>query len=168
VVKTQLATKSDARSAPITLPNWAVPASLGLSVLGLGLSIYLTIEHFTQNTTLACPAGSTVNCQQVTTSAQSKVFGIPVAVLGLVFFVAMIGLCLPQVWRMRDLRLWRGRLVVAGVGLAFAVYLIFAEIFLIKAICLWCTFVHVVSFLLFAVIAMATALADPNPFDAKR
>jgi uncharacterized membrane protein len=168
VPRTELATKSAARPAPITLPNWAVPASLGLSVLGLGLSIYLTVEHFTQNTTLACPAGSTVNCQQVTTSAQSKLFGIPVAVLGLVFFVAMVGLCLPQVWRMRDPRLWRARLIVAGVGLLFVVWLIFAELFIIKAICLWCTGVHVVAFLLFAVIAMATALADPNPFDPKR
>jgi uncharacterized membrane protein len=168
VPKAELATKPAPRSAPITLPTWAVPGSLGLSVLGLGLSIYLTIEHFTQNTTLSCPAGTTVNCVKVTSSASSRLVGIPVAVLGLVFFVAMIALCLPQVWRIRDLRLWRGRLVVAGVGLAFAVYLIFAEIFLIKAICLWCTFVHVVSFLLFAVIAMATAVADPNPFDAKR
>jgi uncharacterized membrane protein len=169
VPRTTLATKpAPGRSTPVGLPNWALPASLGLGVLGLALSIYLTIEHYTSNTSLACPATSTVNCQRVTTSAESVVLGIPVAVLGLVFFVAMIGLCLPQVWSMPDPRLWRIRLAVAGVGLLFAVYLIFVEIFIVNAICLWCTFVHVVAFALFAVVTMATALADPNPFDPKR
>jgi uncharacterized membrane protein len=142
------------------LPEWVVPASLSLSVLGLALSIYLTIEHYTAPGTAACPAGRTVNCAQVTTSAQSMVFGVPVAVLGVVFFVAALALCLPQVWAMRDPRVWKARLGVTAVGLAFALYLIFTEIFVIDAICLWCTAVHVVTFGLFAVVAMATALAD--------
>jgi uncharacterized membrane protein len=144
------------------LPRWAMPASLLLGLIGLGLSIYLTIEHYNAPGTLACPATSTVNCARVTTSAQSEVFGVPVVLLGLVFFVALLALCLPPLWRTKDLRIWKARLGVAALGLAFVVYLIFAELFLVNAFCLWCTGVHLVTFLLFGVIALATALADPD------
>lgn len=149
------------------LPAWAVPASLALAVVGLGLSTYLTIEHYSESASLACPAGGAVDCEQVTTSAQSKFLGIPVAVLGTVFFAAMLALCLPPMWRRLDARLWQARLGVAGVGLIFAIYLIFAEIFIVEALCLWCTAVHLVAYALFAVIVLATAKADPSPFDRR-
>ena len=149
------------------LPAWAVPATLGLALVGLALSVYLTVEHYTAPGTLACPVGGAVDCEQVTTSSQSKFVGIPVAVLGIVFFVAALALCLPVMWRRPDPRLWRVRIGVAALGLAFAVYLIFAELFLIEAFCLWCTGVHLVAFGLFAVVVMASALADPSPFDRR-
>jgi len=149
------------------LPSWAVPASLALGVLGLGLSIYLTVEHYTAPGTLACPANTTVDCATVTTSPQSTLIGIPVAVLGMVFFVAALALCLPALWRRRDTRLWQARIAVAGLGMLFVIYLIFAELFLIEALCLWCTAVHLVTFGLFAVVVMATAKADPSPFDRR-
>src|SRR5688572_4623660 len=79
--------------------RWVVPASLALGVAGLGLSVYLTIEHYTAPGTLACPANSTIDCAKVTTSPQSTFLGIPVAVLGLAFFLAAIVLCLPALWR---------------------------------------------------------------------
>jgi uncharacterized membrane protein len=146
------------------LPRWAVPASLALALAGLGVSIYLTVEHFTSPESLACPVGGAA-CTRVTTSAQSKVFGvIPVALLGLVFFVAILALCLPAVWAKTSPRVWKARLAVAATGVLFVIWLIFAEIFLIEAICTWCTIVHLITFGLFSVIAMATALAD---FDAR-
>lgn len=151
------------RAAPPTstgLPRWTVPASLALALAGLAVSIYLTVEHFTAGVTLACPVGGAVDCAEVTSSDQSRFLGIPVAVLGLVFFAAMLALCLPRVWAVRDPRVWKGRLVAAGVGLAFALWLIFAEIFIIEAICLWCTIVHLITFALFSVVVMATALSD--------
>jgi uncharacterized membrane protein len=149
------------------LPRWAVPASLALAVVGLGLSVYLTVEHFTSPGTLACPANGAVDCAQVTTSPQSTLVGIPVALLGLVFFAAALALCLPVVWRRPDPRLWRLRVGVAALGLAFVLYLIFAELFLIEALCVWCTGVHLVAFGFFAVVVRATAMADPSPFDQR-
>src|SRR5262249_56424983 len=68
-------------------PLWFQLTTWVLSIGGLGVSIYLTIAHYNSSVTLACPASSTSNCEKVTTSAQSMVFGIPVAVLGLAFFV---------------------------------------------------------------------------------
>jgi uncharacterized membrane protein len=158
---------SAGRRTGVGLPRWAAPASLALAGLGLALSIYLTIEHYSDAASLACPTGGAVDCEQVTTSAQSKFLGIPVAVLGVVFFAAMLALCLPAIWRRRDKRLWQARLAVAGVGLVFAIYLIFAEIFIVEALCLWCTAVHLVAYGLFAVVVLATAKADPSPFDRR-
>jgi uncharacterized membrane protein len=143
------------------VPRWVPAVTLALAVAGLALSIYLTIEHFSGSTSLACPETGVVNCLKVTTSAQSKVFGIPVAVLGLAYFVAMIPLCLPVAWRDPRPLVGRARLVASGAGVAFVLYLLYAELLVIGNICLWCTAVHVVTFLLFGVIVFAAALAEP-------
>jgi uncharacterized membrane protein len=120
------------------------------------------VEHYTAVTTLACPETGIVNCQKVTTSAQSTLLGIPVAVFGLVFFVVLLPACLPAAWRSRRPVLRWGRLASAVVGVGFVVYLVYTELFTLDAICLWCTAVHVITLALFAAIALGTAAADPE------
>ncbi|GAA3253076.1 vitamin K epoxide reductase family protein [Dactylosporangium siamense] len=139
--------------------RWVPPVSLVLSVVGLAVSVYLTIEHYTSSTTLACPDTGALNCLKVTTSEQSTLFGVPVAVLGLLYFAAMVALA--PLWRTprRDVRL--ARLAFAAVGVLFVAWLVFAELFILDAICLWCTAVHVLAVGLFAVTALGTAYADP-------
>ena len=144
------------------VPAWVPAVTLVLAVAGLAVSIYLTYEHFTGSTTLACSDNGVINCLKVTTSAQSKVFGIPVAVLGLVYFVAMIPLCLPVAWRDPRPLVARARLVASVVGVGFVLYLLYAELFEIGNICLWCTVVHVITVALFGVIVFAGALSDPD------
>jgi uncharacterized membrane protein len=143
--------KAVAPSAP-GAPRWIVVASLVICVLGLLDAAYLTFEHFTSSTTLACSGHGAINCLKVTTSSYSKVLGIPVALLGLLFFVAMTALCLPQVWRSRQVNLRRLRLAGASVGMLSVLYLVWVELFKVDAICLWCTGVHVLTFALFALV----------------
>lgn len=132
------------------VPRWAVVSSLLISVAGIGVAIYLTVAHYTTAAILACSDNGTVNCAKVTTSPQSVIFGVPVAVLGLAFFVAMFGASLPRVWR-SGLRFEQARLAATVLGMGMVVYLIYAELFEIHAICLWCTAVHALTFLLFVV-----------------
>lgn len=134
--------------------HWRPVAALVLSLAGLGISTYLTVAHFA-HVPLACASSGIVNCEAVTHSAQSYVFGIPVAVLGLAFFVAMTAANLPFVWRARDRRVHLARLAMSVVGMGFVLYLVSAELLVIGKICLWCTSVHVVTFLLF-VLMMTT------------
>jgi uncharacterized membrane protein len=47
---------------------------------------------------------------------------------------------------------------MAAAGVAFVLYLVFAELFLIDAICLWCTVVHALALGLFGVVVLATAV----------
>ncbi len=135
--------------------RWQPVTTLLLSLFGLGVSTYLTITHFSPHA-LVCVSNSTFNCEKVTTSPQSEVFGIPVAILGLLFFVPMFALCLPVSWRSRDRRVHLARLVLSIVGVGTILYLIIAELFIIKAICLWCSSVHLTTFVLFVIIVTAS------------
>jgi uncharacterized membrane protein len=140
--------------------------SLAIAIAGIAVSAYLTIAHYTGPDVLACGVGDTVNCEVVTTSAQSTFLGIPVAVLGLVWFAAMTALCLPAEWRSRSPAVHLLRLAGTIAGIGFALWLIYAELFIIGAICLWCTVAHVLAFALFGVTAVASpALLIPEEED---
>ncbi len=141
------------------MPNlrWQPVATLLLGIFGLGVSVYLTITHF-DKVALVCVSNGTINCEKVTTSPQSVIFGIPVAMLGLVFFVPMIVLCLPAAWRSADRRIHLARLILSLAGVGMIVYLIIAELFIIKAICLWCSSVHLITFILFVIIVTASPI----------
>lgn len=147
-------------------PGWLAPVSAGLSVVGLLVSAYLTFEHFTANATLACSIGGVVDCAKVTTSAWSTFLGVPVALLGLVFFVGSLALTVPAAWRRPERWLDAARLGWLTVGLAMVLYLVWAELYRINAICLWCTAVHVVTFLLWIVVLFGQILSGPADEDA--
>jgi uncharacterized membrane protein len=143
-------------------PAWIWPTTAAVVAAGLGVSVYLTIEHYTAATTLACPDTGVVNCLKVTTSPQSTMLGIPVAVLGLVFFVAMGLLTLPALWHNRSAPVRRGRLALAAVGIVTVLYLLYAELFLVDAVCLWCTAVHLLTFVLFVLVGYREAEQPPR------
>jgi len=146
--------------------RWQPVTTLLLSLAGLGVSIYLTITHF-DKVLLVCDTNATINCEKVTTSPQSEILGIPVAMLGLLFFVPMILLCLPAAWRSADRRIHLARLVLSVTGVGMILYLIIAELFIIKAICLWCSGVHLITFILFVIIVTASpvVLAAGDHYD---
>jgi uncharacterized membrane protein len=132
--------------------TWRIVLALVLSLAGLGISIYLTIAHFVGTQALVCAESGVINCAKVTTSAQSYFLRIPVAVLGLGYYLVMTAINLPFAWHSSDRRVHIARLVLAAGGMAFALYLVAAELVIIGNICIWCTSVHVVTFLLFVLI----------------
>jgi len=138
--------------------RWQPILTLILSICGLGVATYLTITHYDTHVALVCADNGAINCEKVTTSPQSVVFGIPVAVLGLAFFLPMIAICLPAAWRSADRRIHLARLILSVTGVGMIIYLIIAELFIIKAICLWCTSVHVITFILFVIIVTAAPI----------
>jgi uncharacterized membrane protein len=149
----QVAARPRAWRAVLRWAGGGVPlTTLVVSVLGLADSAYLTYEHFTQSASFACPENAAVNCVKVTTSPESHVFGIPVAVLGLAFFLFMVAVNSPWGWRARPPAVHWARLGSVVVGMVFVLYLIWAELFRINAICLYCTGVHILTFILFALI----------------
>ncbi len=154
-------TASAARPAedtgPAGPPSWLQWTTWILSFGGLGVSIYLTIAHFNTTVTLACPATSTVNCEKVTTSPESYAFGIPVAVLGLAFYLFLAVVNSPWVWRVTWPPLRWARIGSLVAGIVFVLWLVYAELFKIGAICLWCTAVHVITFALFVLVVFSAA-----------
>lgn len=77
---------------------------------------------------------------------------------GLIYYVYLVAIMSPWAWNstwkwMPKLRLAS---VIAGVGMVL--YLVYAELFQIDAICPYCTSVHIITFVLFVLITLAAAL----------
>lgn len=104
-------------------------AVAGLSGLGVAVSGYLAYARYTE-TTIACATGG---CETVQRSDYAEVAGLPVAVLGLAAYVFLLGTALLT----SDLARVAGA-IAAVSGALFAAYLLYAQLFLIDAICQWC------------------------------
>jgi uncharacterized membrane protein len=129
----------------------------------------MTIGHYTTNTYLGCSATSgAVSCEKVTTSPEAYVFHIPVAILGLAFFAFMLVINTPWAWRAKLPALHWARLISVIIGIAFVLWLIYAELFLIGSICLYCTSVHVLTFALFTLVIARVAISGLRPREAIR
>ena len=134
------------------VPRWAVYTSWILSLIGLGLASYLTYEHFTAKVFQGCALGGIFDCQKVTTSAQSRFLGVPVAVLGLINFLVFAVINSPWAWRVRNYWLHVARFVLCICGMIFVLWLLYAELLVIDNLCLYCTGVHIVTFALFVIL----------------
>lgn len=133
------------------VPTWAVATTFILSLIGLGLSTYLTITHF-EPQDLFCAGNGFINCGAVTTSAQSRLVGIPVAFLGLGTYVVMTALNSPWGWRAKNYWIHVARFVISIISMCFVLWLIFAELIIIDNLCLYCTGVHIVTFALLVIL----------------
>ena len=136
-------------------------AGTALTVVGLALASYLTFAHYTDARALVCSDRGTINCLKVTTSSYAVQHGVPLAVLGVVFFTVMLPLQLPASWARNDPALRRARLAVATLGAAAAVWLVWVELFRLNAVCLYCTGVHIAAVALFALTGIGTAVTVP-------
>lgn len=156
---------SDAPASPNV--RWAWPITLPICVLGLADAIYLTIAHYNTKVALVCSDKGHVNCAKVTTSPQSEIFGhIPVALTGLIYFVVMLAFCTPWAWNAHNEWIHRIRLAGAIGGFGMVIYLVFVEAVQLKAICLYCTGVHILTFFLFLTILAAYLLRPIDPAKA--
>jgi uncharacterized membrane protein len=158
---TAVAAEPAAPASPAGPPPWLQWVTLGLALIGLGLSAYETYAHFNGSHLAGCPTGGngTFNCTAVITSSQSMVFGVfPVAVLGLAFYVAVTALMTPWAWRIQRREVSLARLVAMVTGMGFVMYLIYAEVVQIQDICEYCTGVHIITFLLFCITLVSAAL----------
>ena len=130
-----------------------VYTTFALSLVGLGIASYLTFTHYEGNKFLACSTTGLFNCDTVTSSPQSYVFGVPVALVGLVGYAVLVVLNSPWGWRSSRYALHLARAVIVAGSMAFVLWLVAAELLYVGHICEWCTGVHVVTFLLFVIVA---------------
>ena len=136
------------------IPRWVPRATIALTAAGVAVAGYLTLAHFTSPDLLVCSGQGLVDCAKVTTSRQSAVAGVPVAVIGLVWWMAMFALCLGVSWRSTNPLVHRSRLALAVAGIAFVLWLLYAEFVILRAVCLWCSVVHVLALGVFALVVI--------------
>jgi uncharacterized membrane protein len=103
-----------------------------MAVLGLGLASYLTYIHYAGIKPLCGRNGG--SCEFVQTSKYSDLAGVPVALLGLIGYVLILGsLLAPDEERFR----FATAALVLG-GFAFSAYLTYREVYSLEAICEYC------------------------------
>ena len=118
------------------MDKWMYRALVALSILGLLVSIYMTIYKVTSNNALCLGSG---DCHTVNASRYSEVNGIPVAVLGVIGYAAILAALLLE--SRNNFFRRNGTLLVFGMaltGFLFTVWLIYVEIALINALCPFC------------------------------
>lgn len=104
---------------------------LVLTVIGLGVAIYLSYVHYA-GIRPACTVGS--SCVKVQSSVWSQLAGVPVALLGLIGYLAILASLLAP--DRESIRL--ATMGPTTVGFGFSAYLTYRELFSIHAICDWC------------------------------
>jgi uncharacterized membrane protein len=124
-------------------------AIAGLALLGLAISIYLTYVHYAG---IEPVCSSISNCERVQSSEYADLAGIPVAVLGIAGYAAILASLLTRV----DVTA-----LLSYLAVAFSAYLTWAELFKIDAICQWCVASAIVTVAI-AVLATLRALRAPQ------
>jgi uncharacterized membrane protein len=100
------------------------------TLIAAGIAICLLTLNERSAGSLACP---TSGCKIVQSSAYAHIFGLPLAVAGLVGLLALGGLL--------GIKGYLGRVLAAGLAAGsalFALYLIGLQLFVIGAVCAWC------------------------------
>ena len=136
-----------------------------LSVVGVAISIYLTIAHY-DKVPVACSTSGVINCERVLSSSFSVVPGttIPISVPGLLWFVVS-GILAFLAWRVwperRQLKLIEAGWF--GLGVLTALYLVYAELVYLHNICAWCTALHIIMLAMFLLAIFQ--LMQPEPYE---
>ena len=103
-----------------------------LATLGVIDTAYLTLEHFS-NFVPPCPVHPTllIDCGAVLRSQYATVYGIPLTLFGLAYYLAILTLAFFS---------WKKLLLPLSIaGLATSILLLYLQLFVIKSICLYCT-----------------------------
>ena len=103
----------------------ALVAAAGVAVAG-----YLTYVHYRPDA-LVCTGGG--GCETVQESRYAELVGVPVALLGLVAYAAVLALV---IWDAPVARTFAVAIALSAAG--FALYLLVLQAFVIDAWCVWC------------------------------
>lgn len=133
---------------------------LPVSFMGFIDASYLSIKHFV-GTPLPCSVLR--GCEEVTTSQYSVIGGVPVALLGAIYYLAIFALIFGYLRGKRytssgndstiqknDDRMIKMAARLTIIGILASLWFIYLQLFVIKAICLYCMFSALTSSLLFA------------------
>ena len=106
-----------------------------LAVAGIAVSSVSLYHHYGTDRSSYCDFGQMFNCDIVNRSIYSVVMGIPVALIGILGYLALLVLA----------TVYRGRaktpgtlLIAASAGLSFALYLTYVEKFVLAVWCILC------------------------------
>jgi uncharacterized membrane protein len=125
-----------------------------LALAGAGIAAYLTYAKYA-DAPIACATGG---CETVQSSEYAEVLGLPVPVLGLLGYLAILA----TAFSAGETARLAGAALALG-GLVFSVYLVVVQIVAIGAFCQWCLASDVVMLLLAAATVARLRVRQPAP-----
>ena len=129
-------------------------AAAAIATIGLAIASYLTIVHYAGGEPVCAVAHG---CSTVQKSDYAQLAGVPVALLGVLGYVAILASLI------RDTETTRTAAAFLSIGgLAFSGWLTYVEVFELDAICIWCVG-SAICMALLAVITTARMLRSPPP-----
>lgn len=138
--------RAKARRGPAPPPPPAGPAwpPLLLAVAGVLVSGYLGALKLRGGTAVLCEAGG--GCDIVQASRYATMLGVPTALWGTAFYLAIAVLAALGL----DARRWRWAFLLAAAGVAFSAYLTVISVAVLGAACVWCLVSAAIALALFA------------------
>jgi len=135
-------------------------ALIVLATVGLGWATYLTYVHYSGEPPLCVSAKNHAasTCQQVQTSVYSELAGVPVALMGAIGYLAILGTLLASDGE-------QGRFATAALtlgGFGFSVYLTYREVFTLHKICEDCVASAVIMTILMCLSVWRFLRGDPG------
>jgi uncharacterized membrane protein len=129
-----------------------------LDVCGLVIASYLSIVELGGGVPVCGPLKG---CEQVALSEYSRIGGIPVAVFGVALSLLLLTLAIAW-WRTDLYGLLLAHYGLSLAGVVFEAYFLYLQLFVIHAVCVWCTS-YGLSLVLRFLIAFVVWLRQPPP-----
>ena len=159
-IKPARSSTNDKNRVSIELGLFALPANWVLALLcvpmmlALGVSAYLSYASLTASEIAGCSGGEVFDCGHVVNSKYSKFLGIPVSLLAMGTYAAMLMATVVTASQRLSVksRQW-GWTAVTGLAIAAALaalYFIFLQVFVLKHLCQWCLAAHTCGLLIAA------------------
>ncbi len=130
------------------IPKWIPVIIILLTLIGFADSTYLTVKHF-EGVIPPCSIGG---CEKVLSSSYSEIFGIPVSLLGsLYYFMILLSLFLYFDIKnsfVKDICL-KVMFAMSAIGFIGSVAFIFIMLFIINSICIYCMTSDIISIVIF-------------------
>lgn len=112
-----------------------------LAFFGFLDSLYLTVAHYKN---IVPPCSVHFGCETVLTSAYSMIGPVPVALLGVIFYLTVIIVCLLILIEGMK-QLLRFFHFVAAVGFLVSIVLFFIQFYVIRSFCQYCILSEIIS-----------------------
>ncbi len=125
------------------------------ALAGLIVMTYLTYIHFSGITSF-CDIAAGLSCDTVTSSIYAELFGIPVSILGILYFTAALSVSLTN----SSLRAFRFLFFLTIFVIIPSLYLTGMEIFFIKSFCILCETSKILMFFILGI--SYTAIKSPE------
>lgn len=126
------------------IPNWLIVTFLAVSFIGFLDATYLTAQHYLGTIP---PCVITTGCETVLTSEHNAIFGIPVALLGSIYYLLLFLLAVFSFDIKRETIYFAAFLTL--IGFTASLYFVYLQLFVIKEICFYCIVSATTSTILF-------------------